>query len=291
MRKASAQTAELHYTESAAAAVRDAGATDSHLGADFIDVSVRRVIGAWVTAAEGDEAALAAVARPGAVQALLHPARARQRTRLVARGVRVTSIMVNRVQADAQPPVLGISFDCDGLRYLEDLDTGSVLSGDRDAEAPFVQLLYLKLDGPGPWPWRVYAGDTRTLTPPLDYTFSYRRETPEEYRERTSPLTIPPEGARVPRFQIRADFAEHDERLSGSVTFVVERDTAPTRDEAAELAYPAIGKETARRLGEGDWRPSVSGLEVRELLDLASIHVSRDGAGDSGGGERPPADG
>jgi hypothetical protein len=68
---ASAQTAGLHYTESAAAAVRDAGATDSHLGADFIDVSVRRVIGAWVTAAEGDEAALAAVASPGAVQALL----------------------------------------------------------------------------------------------------------------------------------------------------------------------------------------------------------------------------
>ena len=30
----------------------------------------------------------------------------------------------------------------------------------------------------------------------------------------------------------------------------------PTRGEAAELTYPAIEEETARRLGEGDRRPS-----------------------------------
>jgi hypothetical protein len=43
------------------------------------------------------------------------------------------------------------------------------------------------------------------------------------------------------------------------VTFVVERGTAPTRGEAAELTYPAIEEETATRLGEGDRRPSWSG--------------------------------
>jgi len=271
-----AQAAELRFTESAAAAVRDAGAADGRLSADSIEASVRRAVAAWVRAAEGDEAALAAVAHPEAAEALLRPAWAGRPARLVARGVRVTYIMVNQLQADAGVPVLGILFDCRGVRYLEDPGTGSVLTGDPGAEAPFVQSLSLRLDGAGTQPWRVYAGDTRTLEPPLDYTFSCRRETPGEYRERTGATAIPPEGARRgPRFQIRADFAEHDERFSGSVTFVVERDAAPTREEAAELAYPAIGEETARRLGEGDWRPSLSGLEVRELLDLASARVRR----------------
>jgi hypothetical protein len=264
------EAVELIYTESVADAVRDAGATDDRLSASFIAASVRRVIAAWVTAAEGDEAALAAVARPEAVQLLLHSTRAAgKRTKLVCRGLRVTSIMVDRLQVDAKPPALGITFGCAGRRYIEDLDTGSVLSGDRDADSQFVQFLYLALDGSGPWSWRVYSGDTRTLTPPLGWTFSCRSETPQEYRERTGALTAPADGARqVRHFQIRADFAEHDERIGASVAFVVERDTEPTREEAEHIAFPAMVDEITRIRGqEGDWRPALSRLEVRELLD------------------------
>jgi hypothetical protein len=264
---ASAQTAGLRYTKSAAAAIRQAGAADRRLDAGFIDASVRRIVAAWARAVQGDETALAAFARPEAVQALLHPVRAGQRTRLTARDLRVTDITVDRSQPDAWPPVLVIRCDCRGVRLVEDLGTGSVLSGDRDAEAAFLQILEISPDGPEPWPWRVTAGDTRTFSPVLDYMFSSGRETPAEYRERTGAAATPPQAARSVRaFQIRADFTEHDERRTGSATVVVERDTAPTRDEAAALASPAIWQATVRLLGEGDWRPSLSRLEVRELL-------------------------
>jgi hypothetical protein len=255
----SAQAAALHYSRAAADAVRDAGAADSRLGAEVIGASVRRAIAAWVKGAEGDEAALAAVTRSEAVPALLHPPRAGERTRLVARNLLVTDILVDHLRADAEPPVLGVYADCRGLRYVESLATGSLLSGDRDADAPFVQFLRLTLDAPGPWPWRVSGGDTRLLTPPLDYMYSCRRETPAEYHARRGARTTPPPGARPrPRFQIRADFVEHDERRTGSAVLVVEQDTTPTRVEAAQLAYPAIAQETARLLGEGDWRPSLA---------------------------------
>ncbi len=263
---ASAQTAGLRHARSAADAVRQAGGAGRRLDASFIDASVRRIIAAWARAVQGDEAALAAVARPEAVQALLHPDRAGQRTRLTIRDLRVADITVDRPQPDAWPPVLVIRCDCRGVRFVEDLGTGSVPSGNRDAEAAFLQILEIRPDGPGPWPWRVSAGDTRTFSPVLDYMFSSGRETPAEYRERTG-AAPPPQAARCVRtFQIRADFTEHDERRTGSATVVVERDTAPTRDEAAALASPAIWQATVRLLGEGDWRPSLSRLEVRELL-------------------------
>jgi hypothetical protein len=188
----SAQAAALHYSRAAADAVRDAGAADSRLGAEVIGASVRRAIAAWVKGAEGDEAALAAVTRPEAVPALLHPPRAGERTRLVARNLLVTDILVDHLRADAEPPGLGVYADCRGLRYVESLATGSLLSGDRDADAPFVQFLRLTLDAPRPWPWRVSGGDTRLLTPPLDYMYSCRRETPAEYRARRGARTTPP---------------------------------------------------------------------------------------------------
>lgn len=47
---------------------------------------------------------------------------------------------------------------------------------------------------------------------------------------------------------------------------VVERETRPTREDADELISPAIQAEVIRRLGAGDWLPSLNYLEVRELL-------------------------
>jgi hypothetical protein len=86
----------------------------------------------------------------------------------------------------------------------------------------------------------------------------------------TSRALAPADGARqkVRHFQIRADFAEYDERIGASVAFVVGRDTEPTREEAEHIAFPAMVDEITRIRGqEGDWRPALSRLEVRELLD------------------------
>jgi hypothetical protein len=89
------------------------------------------------------------------------------------------------------------------------------------------------------------------------YAFTSRRETPQEYGRR----------ADAPRvFRVTAGFAEHDERLGSSASVEVRRDTAPGPEEAEELVWPAVWAETVRRLGEGDWRPSLNWLDVVEVL-------------------------
>jgi hypothetical protein len=93
------------------------------------------------------------------------------------------------------------------------------------------------------------------------YVFTSRRETAEEYRKRTG--SAPGPGR---RFRIVAGFAEHDERLGATAVIEVARETAPDRDEAVRLVWPAVEAETARVLGDGDWRPSLNWLDVIELL-------------------------
>jgi hypothetical protein len=66
-------------------------------------------------------------------------------------------------------------------------------------------------------------------------------------------------------FRVTAGFAEHDERLGSSASVEARRDTGPGPAEAEELLWPAVWAETVRRLGEGDWRPSLYWLDVVEV--------------------------
>ncbi|MGH3218604.1 MAG: hypothetical protein ACRDPY_07715 [Streptosporangiaceae bacterium] len=43
--------------------------------------------------------------------------------------------------------------------------------------------------------------------------------------------------------------------------------SAPAREEAEAVIWPAIWEATSSALGEGDWRPSMSWLDVIELLE------------------------
>ncbi len=271
---ASVPSAQVEW-ERAAGAVRAARAAEDrfaagYMAADFMVASVRRVIAAWVAAIGGDERELAAMARPEAIQALLHPRHSgadAERTQVVVGGLRVRGITFRRIDADAVPPAVRIWFEYSGRRYIEGVDPASPGSGHRDTEDRFADDWTLTLDGPAPWPWRLADGFTWRLFSFLGYDFVSRRETPEEYRKRTSEETARPDSARPGRcFEIRADFAEHDERISGAVMTVVERETRPTREDADELISPAIQAEVIRRLGPGDWLPSLNYLEVRELL-------------------------
>jgi hypothetical protein len=131
---------------------------------------------------------------------------------------------------------------------------------------PFIAIWRLTLDGTAPWPWRLTAGHIRTLDDFLGYQFVSRRETADEYRERTGAMTVAVGVGPARHFLLRADFAEHDERLGASAEILVERDIAPTREEAVELVLPAVWEKTRSLLGDGDWNPSLSWLEVRELL-------------------------
>jgi hypothetical protein len=98
------------------------------------------------------------------------------------------------------------------------------------------------------------------------YVFTSRPETGEEYTKRAG--AAPPAAGRAgPRlFRIVAGFAEHDEKFGSTAVAEVMRTTAPSRAEAEQLIWPAIRAETAKALGEGDWRPSMNWLDVIELL-------------------------
>jgi hypothetical protein len=74
------------------------------------------------------------------------------------------------------------------------------------------------------------------------------------------------EAAVLPRtFRITAGFAEHDVRFGASASVQVQRATAPGRDEAEQLVWPAVEEATVNALGEGDWRPSLNWIDVIEL--------------------------
>jgi hypothetical protein len=68
-------------------------------------------------------------------------------------------------------------------------------------------------------------------------------------------------------FRLLAGFAEHDEKFGSSAEVMIRRESAPTRDDAVWLSWPAIEEGTTRALGVGDWRPSLNWLDLIELLD------------------------
>ena len=68
-------------------------------------------------------------------------------------------------------------------------------------------------------------------------------------------------------YPIVAGFAVHDVRYGAQAKVEVRREHAPTREEAEALIWPAVREVTAEALGEGDWGPSLSWLDVVELSD------------------------
>lgn len=140
---ASVQSAEVEW-ERAAGAVRAARAADGRfaagfLTADFLTASVRRIIAAWVAAVGGDESELAAMARPEAIQKLLHPRHSgadAERTQVVVGDLRVRGFTFRRIDADAVPPAVRIWFEYSGRRYTGGVDPASPGIGSRDAGRP-----------------------------------------------------------------------------------------------------------------------------------------------------------
>jgi hypothetical protein len=260
--------ASLEVYPVVAETLRSAGRRDDRLDAGHVIRAARLAVDAWVRAVDGDDAALTAMAEPDAAHWLMHPVRKNWQ---VAPGPSVTQIGIWELEAGADPPRLSLSFQFTGHRQLDDPGLAGPGSAGRTAaaaeeETVFTGLLSLVLQETGPWPWRLVSGHVQTLDEFLGYTFTSRPETPGEYVERTGSLEPPRPPGPARRFRLTAGFFEHDVRFGSSVTIEVEREAAPARDEAVQLVWPAVEQETARALGEGDWRPSLSSLEVVELL-------------------------
>ena len=172
----------------------------------------------------------------------------------------MTQIELGALDVGAEPPRLRLRFEFTGRRRFADpAQVDSTAYG----ETAFIGLLDLTLAASGPSPWHLSSGQVQTLDDFLGYKFISRRETPEEYRERTGPTATPAAAAPRRVYRLTAGFAEHDERFGSSASIDVPRETAPTPNEAEKLVWPAVEEVTRQALGAGDWRPS---------LELAGCH-------------------
>jgi predicted lipid-binding transport protein (Tim44 family) len=77
----------------------------------------------------------------------------------VVRGPRIERVVIERVDAQAQPARMAVTIDVRGRRYREDRATAAVVDGSRDREAAFQERWELALDGPDDAPWRVVGVD------------------------------------------------------------------------------------------------------------------------------------
>jgi hypothetical protein len=246
--------------------VAAAGARDGRFDPAFVAASVRRILAAWAASATaGEDGPLAAVAPPEAVQIMLHPDRSRPRARLIVRGLQVSRIYLSSIAPHLDPPRMSVEISGTGQRYLAEPPGGPGPAADGDALARFTEHWSLTADGARPWPWRLSFGYPEMVEDAGSYHFISRPESPAEYRRRTGrawPATGPP----ARRFRIQADYAEHDEKIGGGVHAFVDRATAPSRAEAEQVAWPLIDAAVRGRLGPGDWRPSLSTIEVLWLI-------------------------
>jgi hypothetical protein len=253
-----AETASLEVYPVVADAMHEAGERDSRLGADAVIGAVRRALAAWVLAVDGDETALAAIAEPQAAHFLIHPPMARWQ---VAPGPAVTQIQVWGFEPGAEPPLIRVAWRFTSSQRFS--EPGPNASAD-EGETTFAGLLDLTLTSSGQW--QLSSGHVDTLDGYLGYTFISRRETPDEYRERTGSATVPAPAGTQRVFRLTSGFAEHDEKFGSTASVDVRQENAPTRDEAVKLIEPAIWDVTVQALGDGDWRPSMNWLDVVELL-------------------------
>lgn len=253
------QAASLEIPASVTETMRHAGARDNRFGRDLVGRTARLAVAAWAKAVGGDDTALAEIGQPEAVHRLMYPV---GKPWQVAPGPRVTKIEIEALEADAEPPRLRLMFHFVGRKRLDDPGQAD---GAADSEMPFVGLLDLTLSTGRPWPWQLSSGHVEVLDDFLGYVFTSRRETPQEYQQRTGSTAGVAADGTARRVRLVAGFAEHDERFGSSVEIEVQRQTVPTRDEAEQLVWPAIAEKITAALGEGDWRPSLNWLDVVEL--------------------------
>jgi predicted lipid-binding transport protein (Tim44 family) len=138
-----------------------------------LEAAARRAVAAWAQAIDGDDAALRALATPGAVRQLLHPGDPTARTRLVVRGPRLHALRIVALDAHARPPTLTVEADLRGRRYREDRDTLKLLAGSRQHDTAFTERWQLALDHTGAQPWRLTDADAGN--PRSDHASARRR--------------------------------------------------------------------------------------------------------------------
>ena len=158
-----ADAASFDFAGSAREEALDLSLADARFLPDVLEAAVRRAAAAWAEAVDGEDAALERVASPEAIDALLYGADAQRRTRLVVRGPRIERVVIERVDAQAQPARMTL----DRRRPRPALPRGPRhRRGGLRLARPRGGLrgaLGAALDGPDDAPWRVVGVAARNF--------------------------------------------------------------------------------------------------------------------------------
>jgi predicted lipid-binding transport protein (Tim44 family) len=119
-------------------------------------------VAGWAEAVDGDDAALAAVATPAAVDELLYGGDPSKRTRLVVRGPVLKSLRITALHPHATPATMTVRAELGGRRYRENRDTTTVVEGSKDEDITFSETWTMALDGNDTTPWRL-VGSTAAV--------------------------------------------------------------------------------------------------------------------------------
>jgi predicted lipid-binding transport protein (Tim44 family) len=154
--------APMSFDGDARTAALDMANIDGRFDPDVLEASARRAVAAWAEAVDGDDAALAAVATPAAVDELLYAGDTSKRTRLVVRGPVLKSLRISAIQAQASPATMTVEAELTGRRYRENRDTTIVVNGSKENETTFTESWTMALDGNDTTPWRLVGSQRRS---------------------------------------------------------------------------------------------------------------------------------
>ncbi|HST38533.1 MAG TPA: TIM44-like domain-containing protein [Conexibacter sp.] len=154
------EVVDVDYAGDADTAALDLSLVDGRWAPAVLDAAVRRAVAAWAAAVDGGGRDLLDVATAEAAQALLHPGDPTRRTRLVIRGPRVRQLTISALDPTANPPRMTVEFKVRGRRYVQDRNTGAMLSGIKSFAVPTTERWTLALSGPDERPWQIVDTET-----------------------------------------------------------------------------------------------------------------------------------
>jgi predicted lipid-binding transport protein (Tim44 family) len=159
------EIADLDFDGSARTAALDLANLDGRFAPDVLEAAARRALAGWVEAVDGDDSALDAIAAPEAVHHMLHPGDPSGTTRLVVRGLQLRALRIVALDPAADPPAMIVEADVAGRRYVEDRDTTTVVSGNKDDEVLFSERWRMVLGDDPATPWRIASTESGAASP------------------------------------------------------------------------------------------------------------------------------
>jgi predicted lipid-binding transport protein (Tim44 family) len=136
--------------------LRDMSLNDERFDPDIVEAAVRRGVAAWAQAVDGDDTEFAHVAQPELLRQLLYPSGDGSRSlRVVVRAPVVRKVTFTGLDTSSDPATVTVHMQLEGIRYVEDRNTLTLVGGSKDRPTRFDGTWTLALDGAPDVPWRI----------------------------------------------------------------------------------------------------------------------------------------